>query len=109
MTPPTRLSRPPNHRGGVSKEFLRSVGPFADAVLSVPACIARQERIRLSERVVAGLSRARAQGKTLGRPKAAVRPERVLLLKGRGLSVRKIAEQTGVSPMTVQRIVAAHR
>jgi len=90
------------------EEFLRSVGPFADAVLSILACIAKQERIRLSERVVAGLSRAKADGKTLGRPKAAVRPERVLLLKGPGLSIRKIAEETGVSAMTVQRILAAH-
>jgi hypothetical protein len=65
------------------EEYLRSVGVFRDAVLSILACIAKQERIRLSERVVAGLKRAKAQGKVLGRPKAAVRDERVLLLKRR--------------------------
>jgi len=55
--------------------------------------------------VLAGLSRAKSQGKALGRPKAAVRPERVLALRERGFSMRDIAEETGVSVMTVQRVV----
>ena len=89
------------------EEYLRSVGVFKEAVLAILAAIAKQERIRLSERVQAGLSRARAQGKVLGRPRAAVRPERVLRLRNRGLSIRQIAAETGVSSMTVQRILAA--
>jgi DNA invertase Pin-like site-specific DNA recombinase len=89
------------------EEYLRSVGVFKEAVLAILAAIAKQERIRLSERVQAGLSRARAQGKVLGRPRAAVRPERVLRLRDRGLSIRQIAVETGVSTMTVQRILAA--
>jgi DNA invertase Pin-like site-specific DNA recombinase len=89
------------------EEYLRSVGAFRDAVLAILAAIAKQERIRLSERVQAGLRRARAQGKVLGRPKAAVRSERVLRLKERGLSLREIATETGVSAMTVQRILVA--
>jgi hypothetical protein len=44
-------------------------------------------RTTMSERVQAGLSRARAQGKTLGRPKPAVRLERVLALRAKGLSL----------------------
>jgi DNA invertase Pin-like site-specific DNA recombinase len=88
------------------EEYLRSVGVFKEAVLAILAAIAKQERIRLSERVQAGLSRARAQGKVLGRPKAAVRPERVLRLKEGGLSMRGMATETGVSAMTVQRILA---
>jgi DNA invertase Pin-like site-specific DNA recombinase len=88
------------------EEYLRSVGVFRDAVLAILAAIAKQERVRMSERVQAGLKRARTQGKTLGRPRAAVRPERVRDLRQRGLSIRRIAEQTGVSAMTVQRILA---
>jgi DNA invertase Pin-like site-specific DNA recombinase len=88
------------------EEYLRSIGVFKEAVLAILAAIAKQERIRLSERVQAGLSRARAQGKVLGRPKAAVRPERVLGLRERGLSIRAIAKQTGVSAMTIQRVLA---
>jgi DNA invertase Pin-like site-specific DNA recombinase len=89
------------------EEYLRSVGVFKEAVLAILAAIAKQERIRLSERVQAGLSRARAQGKVLGRPRAAVRPERVFRLRDRGLSIRQIAGETSVSTMTVQRILAA--
>lgn len=90
------------------EEYLRSVGIFRDAVLAILACIAKQERIRISERVNAGLSRARAEGKALGRPKAAVRHERVLGLRDRGLSIRQIADETSVSAMTIQRILKAH-
>ena len=88
--------------------YLRSVGPFRDAVLGILACIAKQERVRMSERVQAGLGRARAQGKILGRPKAAVRTDRVLDLSAKGLSLRDIAEHTGVSAMTAQRILKAN-
>jgi DNA invertase Pin-like site-specific DNA recombinase len=88
------------------EEYLRSVGVFKEAVLAILAAIAKQERVRLSERVQAGLSRARAQGKALGRPRAAVRSERVLQLRNRGLSIRQIAVETGVSAMTVQRLLA---
>jgi DNA invertase Pin-like site-specific DNA recombinase len=88
------------------EEYLRSVGVFKEAVLAILAAIAKQETIRLSERVQAGLSRARAQGKALGRPRAAVRSERVLQLRKRGLSIRQVAAETGVSAMTVQRILA---
>jgi len=87
------------------EEYLRSVGVFKEAVLAILAAIAKQERVRLSERVLAGLARAKAQGKVLGRPKAAVRSERVLALRERGLSMREVADQTGVSVMTVQRIL----
>jgi DNA invertase Pin-like site-specific DNA recombinase len=89
------------------EEYLRSVGVFKEAVLAILAAIAKQERVRLSERVQAGLSRARAQGKVLGRPKAAVRPERVLRLREKGLSIRDIAAETGVSAMTVQRLLTS--
>jgi DNA invertase Pin-like site-specific DNA recombinase len=89
------------------EEYLRSIGVFKEAVLAILAAIAKQERIRLSERVVAGLNRARAQGRVLGRPKAAVRAERVLRLRERGMSMRQIADETGVSTMTVQRILVS--
>ncbi len=90
------------------EEYLRSVGVFKEAVLAILAAIAKQERIRISERVQAGLSRAKAQGKKLGRPQAAVRVERVLELRDRGMSIREIADHTRVSAMTVQRILKAN-
>ena len=89
------------------EEYLRSVGVFKEAVPAILAAIAKQERIRIQERVQAGLARARAQGKVLGRPKANVRHERVRTLRERGFSLRAIADQTGVSAMTVQRLLAS--
>jgi DNA invertase Pin-like site-specific DNA recombinase len=87
------------------EEYLRSIGPFKEAVLAILAAIAKQEQVRIRERVMAGLARARTQGKKLGRPKAAVRAERVRDLRRRGMSIRAIAEETSVAPMTIQRIL----
>jgi DNA invertase Pin-like site-specific DNA recombinase len=57
--------------------------------------------------VIAGLGPAKAQAKVRGGPEAAVRPERAVRLKERGMSIRGIAAKTGVSAMTVQRICVA--
>ena len=45
-----------------TEQYLDSCGIFKDAVLSILATIAKQERIRLSERTIAGLEKARKQG-----------------------------------------------
>jgi DNA invertase Pin-like site-specific DNA recombinase len=52
-----------------TEQYLDSCGIFKDAVLSILATIAKQERIRLSERVHAGLAKARKQGRIGGRPR----------------------------------------
>ena len=78
----------------------------AFAVLAILACIAKQERIRLSERVKAGLDRARAQGKAVGRPKIVVDRAKVLELHQQGLSQWDIAQRLGISRASVGRIVA---
>src|SRR5271154_4144826 len=43
-----------------TEQYLDSCGLFRDAVLAILAVIAKQERVRLSERTIAGLQRARA-------------------------------------------------
>jgi DNA invertase Pin-like site-specific DNA recombinase len=66
------------------------------------------ERSIIQERVRAGLRRAKAEGKTLGRPPIAAELEAriraALNEPGRTKGVRKIAEEFGVSPSTVQAI-----
>jgi DNA invertase Pin-like site-specific DNA recombinase len=42
-----------------TEQYLDSTGVFKDAVISIMATIAKQENIRRSERIVAGLQRAR--------------------------------------------------
>ena len=65
------------------------------------------ERAMIQERVRAGLARAKSEGKRLGRPPIPpaleARIRKALAIPGRP-GVRKIAEQFGVDPGTVQRI-----
>ena len=92
----------------LKEEYLRSIGPFADAVLAILACIAKQERIRLSERVKAGLDRARSQGKAIGRPKIVVDRHRVKELHQNGLSHWDISQKLGISRASVGRILTGN-
>jgi DNA invertase Pin-like site-specific DNA recombinase len=50
------------------EQWFDSCGPFKDAVISIMATLAEQERITISERTKAGLQRAVKAGKRLGRP-----------------------------------------
>jgi DNA invertase Pin-like site-specific DNA recombinase len=86
------------------EEYLRSIGPFRDAVLGILACVARQERVRISERVHASLRRARREGRQLG-PRVVVHGGRIEELRQQGLSIRAIAAQTGLSHGVVARAV----
>jgi|SRR5579871_626205 len=52
-----------------TEQYLDSTGVFKDAVISIMATIAKQENIRRSERVKAGLARAKRQGARFGRPR----------------------------------------
>jgi len=48
-----------------------SLGVFGEAIIGILAAVAKQERIRLSERTKAGLQRVCQQGRRLGRPRLA--------------------------------------
>ena len=63
---------------------------FREAVISILAVIAKQERVRLSERTIAGLQRARARGRIGGRPRAACEPSEVVRLKNDGKTLPKL-------------------
>jgi DNA invertase Pin-like site-specific DNA recombinase len=52
-----------------TEQYLDSTGIFKDAVVSIMATVAKQENIRRSERVRAGLDKARRNGSRLGRPR----------------------------------------
>jgi DNA invertase Pin-like site-specific DNA recombinase len=88
-----------------TEQYLDSVGPFRDAVLAILATIAKQERIRISERTKAGLEIARSRGKSIGRPKVAVDSENIQSLRSRGLSWQQIALQTGRTRSTCRRAI----
>jgi DNA invertase Pin-like site-specific DNA recombinase len=86
-----------------TEAYLDSIGPFRDAVIAILGCIARQERQRLSERVLAGLANARKQGRVGGRPKVIVSTSRIQKLADQGLSAVEIGKRLGCSRMTVAR------
>jgi DNA invertase Pin-like site-specific DNA recombinase len=85
-----------------------STGVFKEAVNGIPAAVARQERVRLSERTIAGLQRAKAQGRVGGRPRTGHDPctmVKVAALRDSGASIRRIARALPLSPTTVARLV----
>jgi DNA invertase Pin-like site-specific DNA recombinase len=87
----------------LTEQYLDSTGMFREAVISILAVVAKQERVRLSERTKAGLERARKQGKVLGRPRAAVDASEIRALRARGLSWGAVGRQTGLARATCQR------
>lgn len=91
-----------------TEQFFDSCGPFREAVIAIMATLAKQERIKRSERTRAGLARVRAAGKALGRPRMLNREHaaRITLLRSQGLSWRAIERSTGVSVRSARRAVA---
>src|SRR5262249_17134101 len=76
--------------------------PAGKLQLHILAALAEFERARIAERVRAGLSRARTQGKRLGRPRKA--PAAIAIPGG---SVRAAALAWNVSKSTAARWIAA--
>jgi DNA invertase Pin-like site-specific DNA recombinase len=89
------------------EQYIDSAGPFKDVFISLSATFAKQERIRISERTLAGLAKARLQGRVGGRPKVEDDPKlmaKYQKLRDAGLSVRKIAAELEISPTTVLKL-----
>jgi DNA invertase Pin-like site-specific DNA recombinase len=89
-----------------TEQYLDSCGAFKDAVLAILACIAKQERIRISERTKAGLIRAKKAGKVLGRRSVLSQEviSQVHALRDIGETIRSIASQCRLSIGVVHRI-----
>lgn len=88
-----------------TEQYLDSCGIFKDAVLAILAVIAKQERVRLSERTLAGLARARKEGRVGGRPKVVVDRAKVERLAKAGHTLNEIAAKVGTSKSTVHRLL----
>ena len=64
------------------------------------------ERAMIKERICAGLSRSRVQGKKLGRPRVSLEVEsKIRELRSAGRGIRKIAGQLRVGVRRVKRVV----
>lgn len=84
-----------------TEQYLDSTGLFRDAIIGFLAAIAKQERVRFSERIKAGQARS---SKAPGRP--ALKEEVIAelrRLRGEGLSFKKIQLATGVPVATMHK------
>src|SRR3954452_14744457 len=89
------------------QQGLNTATPAGKAMFQMMGVFAEFERAMIQERVRAGLARAKAEGKRLGRPPIPpaleARIRKALATPGRP-GIRVIAERFGVNPSTVQRI-----
>lgn len=92
-----------------TEQFFDSCGPFRDAVISIMATLAKQERVKRSERTKAALARLKASGRALGRPRVTVDAAKVQALRAQGRSWESIAAELGIGVGTVYRAVQTAR
>ena len=82
--------------------------PGGKLLFQMLVVFAEFERSMLVERVKAGLKRAKAEGKVLGRPRVSAAVEaKEIALRGKGEGIRKIARTLRIGNCTVRRIVNA--
>lgn len=93
-----------------TEEWLSSDNELArDILLAVMASLAKQEAVKISERTKAGLARARAAGKSLGRPSldpAVATKIKKAKLKNPSVSLRELSRQFKVSRTTVKKVLS---
>ncbi len=87
------------------REQIDTGSPLGQAVFTIIAAIAQLERSLIVERVRAGLRRARAEGKRLGRPRLKVDERQLRIVASQKLPVRAAAKALGVSPSSYLRLV----
>lgn len=76
-------------------------------MLAMCGVFAEFERSMIVERVNAGLDRARAQGKILGRPRVKASTEaQIRRLRAKGMGMGRVAREVGCGVSTVQRVEA---
>ncbi len=80
--------------------------PIGHAMFTIIGAMAQLEREIIVERVKAGIERARAKGKRLGRPRVQVDAARVLALRVEGRSIRAIARTMKCSATVVAKTLA---
>jgi len=87
------------------REQIDTGSPLGQAVFTIIAAIAQLERSLIVERVKAGIRRARAEGRRVGRPRLAVDRWQLEQVLRQGLSVREGARMLGVSPSSFLRLM----
>ena len=89
------------------REQIDTGSPLGQAIFTIIAAIAQLERSLIVERVKAGLRRAKAEGKRLGRQPLRVDPRRLESVVVRKLSARAAARELGCSTASAWRLIRA--
>lgn len=91
----------------VRESWLDVDGPTRNLMIAIISWVAEQERVRLIERTKAGMDRARAQGKHIGRPKRITWLElgKIRKLEGQGKSQREIAVALKIPRSTLRGVL----
>jgi DNA invertase Pin-like site-specific DNA recombinase len=80
------------------QEHIDLTTPSGKLMFHIVAAMAEFERELIRERVKAGISNARAKGQQIGRkPLPSKVIDRIVILRGEGMSVRQIAKEVNVS------------
>lgn len=87
----------------VRETWLDTSGPVRSLLIAIFSWAAELERARLIERTLAGLARARRDGKQLGRPRVVLDVPRARRLRAEGRSIRDVARVLGVSSSVLAR------
>ncbi len=98
------------HGAGVElylhQQALDTTTPSGKAMFQMMGVFAEFERSMISERVKAGLARAKSNGKQLGRPTVSTGiEEQITQLRDQGMGMLAIGKELGVGTSTVQRVV----
>jgi DNA invertase Pin-like site-specific DNA recombinase len=103
---PSRGLYAPYERNVSAIPAIDTTTPAGKAMFQMMGVFAEFERAMIQDRVKAGLERARAQGKTLGRPKVGTKVrQNILAARSNGNSIRSIATEVGVSVGTVHGVI----
>jgi DNA invertase Pin-like site-specific DNA recombinase len=87
------------------QQALDTTTPSGRALFGMMAVFAEFERAMIQERVNAGLARAKAEGKRLGRPTLGSDIEaKVRELRANGMGIIKVAKTLGIGVSAVQRL-----
>lgn len=89
----------------IDQQNIDTTSPMGRVIFVIFGALAEFERTHIVSRINAGIARAKAAGKTFGRPKIAAKLEAAIVrtLKS-GKGIHKTAREHGVGVGTVQRI-----
>jgi len=91
-----------------TEQYIDSSGIFKDVIIALLSTLAKQERIRISERVKAGLERSRQQGRVGGRPTLdESKVSSIKKMKNDGISIVAIAKELKISRGSVYQYLSS--